>query len=161
MRRVGNFELIGAHYLDYRNRKSVCYFCRYQTATNSLHSVRNARDFIWTYYCFQSFQVALMSCLRGYKKILKKPNQAKQRETHAVDSFILQVQQHFEKYTILAYLYHVRNTMTINEPKLSFNQRVTPCCSDLNFGPDCDFIEIQSALSRKLYKILEKQNCNF
>ena len=32
---------------------------------------------------------------------------------------------------------------------------------DLNFGPDCDFMEIQSALARKRYKIPEEQNRNF
>ena len=38
--------------------------------------------------------------------------------------------------------------------------RDTVVC-DLNFGPDCDFMEIQSALARKRYKITEEQNRNF
>ena len=34
-----------AHYLDFRNRKSV-FLCYYQTATNFFHSVQKARNFI-------------------------------------------------------------------------------------------------------------------
>ena len=55
--------------------------------------------------------------------------------------------------------------MTINEPKLSFiylkpiARRLVVC--DLNFLSDWDFMEIQSAPAQKLYKIPEKQNCNF
>ena len=35
-------------------------------------------------------------------------------------SYSLEWRQHFEKHTILAYVYHLNNTMTVNEPKLSF-----------------------------------------
>ena len=94
--------------------------------------------------------------------------------THAVDSLFYSYspewRQHFEKHTILAYLYHLSNTMTTNdyeqnEPKLSFifvesiAWRLVVC--DLNFRSECDFMEIQSAPARKVYKIPEKQNCNF
>ena len=35
-------------------------------------------------------------------------------------SYSLEWRQHFEKHTILAHVYHLNNTMTVNEPKLSF-----------------------------------------
>ena len=45
------------------------------------------------------------------------------------------MKKHFEKHTILAYLYHVSNTVTTNDHKwakiviyLSQIYRVTPCC---------------------------------
>ena len=55
--------------------------------------------------------------------------------------------------------------MTINEPKLSLIYlesiawRLVVC--DLNFRSDCDFMEIQSALARKLYKIPKNKTVTF
>ena len=53
-----------AHYLDFRNRKSVL-LCYYQTATNFFHSVQNARNFIWP-YCWV-LKSRWCQCLRGYE----------------------------------------------------------------------------------------------
>ena len=53
-----------AHYLDFRNRKSVL-LCYYQTATNFFHSVHNARNFIWP-YCWV-LKSRWCQCLRGYE----------------------------------------------------------------------------------------------
>ena len=72
------------------------------------------------------------------------------------------------KNTILAYLYHLSNTMTTSDYKwakivlyLSQIYRVTPCCLWPNFRSDCVFMEIQLAPTWKRYNIPEKQNCNF
>ena len=76
--------------------------------------------------------------------------------------------QHFEKNTIIAYLYHLSNTRTTNDYKwakivcyLSRIYRVTPCCLWRNFRSDCDLMEIQAAPTWKRYKIPEKQKCDF
>ena len=83
-------------------------------------------------------------------------------------SYSSEWRQHFEKHTILAYLYHVGNTVTTNDHKWAkiviylfqiYRVRLVVC--DLNFWSDCDFMEIQSAPAQELYKIPEKQNRNF
>ena len=148
-----------AHYLDFRNRKSV-FLCYYQTATRKRFYMA-----IWL-----SFEDALMPVPASWIWINTETKCIDEASvTHAVDSLFYSYSpkwgQHFEKHTILAYLYHLRNTMTTNDYKwakiviYSFVEsivwRLVVC--DLNFRSECDFMEIQSAPARKLCKIPEKK----
>ena len=53
-----------AHYVDFRNRKSV-FLCYYQTTTTFFHSVQNAINFIWPYRWV--LKSRWCQCLRGYE----------------------------------------------------------------------------------------------
>ena len=92
--------------------------------------------------------------------------------THAVHSLLYSYssewRQHFEKHTILAYLYHASNTVTTNDHKwakiviyLSQNYRVRLVVCDLNFWSDCDFMEIQSAPAQNFTRSQKNKTVTF
>ena len=123
-----------AHYLDFRNRKSV--FLLLSNLHQFLSLCTERKRFYMA--ILLSFEVALsVPASIWIQLILRLLDKAS--VTHAVHSlfysYSLEWRQHFEKHTILAYLYHVSNTMTTNDYKwakificLSRFHRVTPCC---------------------------------